>query len=165
MAVQDSTEYALQVATDSTRAKLMPYELSGRKRHVHINHTFTGTPAAGDELNLIILPPRHKVILYESFYKLSASFGAGATFDIGFRAFTNEDGTAQAEVVDSYVNAADATLTVRTALTPSGTSADAIDTVLVNARDGEVTLFLTELTDAPALNDVLDIVITYVETS
>ncbi len=165
MAVQNSTEYALQVATDSTRAKLMPQELGGRKRRVKITHTFTGTPATSDELNLIILPAKHTLVLFESFYKLNASWGAGAKFDIGFRAFTKEDGTAQAEVIDSYVNNGDATLTARTAWTPEGTSGDNIGDVVVNARDGEVTLFLTELVDAPAAADTVDIVITYVENS
>ncbi len=162
MAEQNSTEYALQVATGSTRAKLMPQELSGRKRIARATHTFTGTPATGDELNLIILPAKHTILLYESFYKLNASWGAGAKFDIGFRAFTKEDGTAQAEVVDSYVNNADATLTARTAWTPEGTSGGNIGEVVVNALDVEVTLFLTELVDAPALDDTVDIVITYI---
>jgi hypothetical protein len=77
--------------------------------------------------------------------------------DIGYRAYTKEDGTTQAEENNAIIDNLDMTVTARTAIvTPLGTKADVMAQVETLGRDS-VVVYGTVRVDAPAAADTLKI--------
>jgi hypothetical protein len=157
MAILETSQYAAQNAVGSTRRHVNVNDAGAKLRYFECDITFTGAPAVSDEINFVRLPARHKIVLFQSFYKSSASWGAGAQMDIGYRAYTKEDGTTQAEENNAIIDNLDMTITARTAIvTPLGTKADVMAQVETLGRDS-VVVYGTVRVDAPAAADTLKI--------
>lgn len=164
MATFNSTEYAAQNSSDKNRSQLNVREVTGKLRYAEINITFVTGVAAGDQINLISLPSKHKLMLMHTFFKLNASWGAGAAFDVGYRAWTKEDGTVVAEDDDAVVNEQPATVTTRTAITEAlqGVAADVIGQVKIDGLGGDIDYFLSIRVDPPVNNDTMKILLAYI---
>lgn len=137
----------------SARSSVRPDELGGVKRVIRFDHTVvdgdgtTDEIITADEMNLIVLPPNCVLDLAESYVKISASQGANTTLDIGFRAYTKEDGTLSTEDSDALGKAIGSTTTAQqiSALTPGSPIAgnpaiDALGMIRFNSRT-PITLF------------------------
>lgn len=160
MATLETTQYAAQSAVGVLRSSLSAIDAGAKLRYYEIDITFAGTPAVADTINFIRLPSKHKILPFQSFYKSSATWGVGATMDIGYRAFTKEDGSAQAEVASGITSNLDMTLTVRTSLVgTAGSLADVMGQVEVAGRGGDITVYGTIEVDAPVAGDTLKILL------
>lgn len=162
MAIHNSTQFAAQNSVDKNRSQLNTIDYDAKLRYAEVDITFPSGVLAGDEFNLIIIPSVHKVLLFQSFYKSSASWGAGSQMDIGWRAFTKEDGSTQAQDDNAYVDNADMTVTTRTAWSATpGDQADVIGQVEVKGQGNGITLYMTVRVDPPAQNDTLKLLVAY----
>lgn len=160
MATLETTQYAAQSAVGSLRSSLSAIDAGAKLRYFEIDITFAGTPAIADTINFIRLPSKHKILPFQSFYKSSASWGAGATMDIGYRTFVKEDGSVQAEVASGITSNLDMTVTTRaTIVGTAGSLADAMGQVEVTGRGSDIVVYGTIEVDAPAAGDTLKILL------
>jgi len=145
-----SNPYEIQVGT--TQDRNPSYAVSGKLRYAHLLYTVdasSGTGSGGalantDEVNLIQLPPNARLMCVDCVYSFSATQGSSTTIDVGWRAYTNVDGTAVAEDKDGLCDAMIATVTVPTKWAPGTFNAlvDGAGTYRFDSK-APVTIFMT----------------------
>jgi len=155
--------HASQVSAGVNLSRIKTYNAHGKLRWVESLHTVV-TAAAGvvgsgtgtlqalvdtDELNIVQLPAGAKMIIPMCLIKFSDSAGATTTIDIGWRAYTQNDGTAIAEDADGIINGWDAATTAlelwATSTVAFGAGVPLITPMQTIAFDskGPVTIFMT----------------------
>lgn len=145
-----SNVYEIQVGT--TQDRNPSYVVSGKLRYAFVSYTVdasSGTGSGGalqntDEVNLVQVPPNARILAFDCMYGFSATQGANTTIDVGWRAYTNVDGTAVAEDKDGLCDAMIATVTAPTkwAVGTLGSPVDNIGTYRFDSK-APVTLFMT----------------------
>lgn len=159
MAILETSQYASQNAVGSLRSQVNVNDAGAKFRYFELDITFAGTPAINDEINFIKLPARHKIVTFHSFYKSSATWGVGALLDLGYRAYTLEDGTARAQEQTAISTGMDMTLTARTAFSAPGARVDVMGQVETLGRSSEITMYGTIRVDPPVAGDTLKILL------
>lgn len=95
MADQNSTQYALQLASTAGGAKIRSLDYG--QNQIYVNHTPSADMSANDVLNMIRLDTGATRIILALWHINRAAFGAGRTLNFGHRAYRTGDGTLVAE--------------------------------------------------------------------
>ncbi len=142
MATYSASELTNAEATPPTA--INPLDWMPGKYVIRWSHTQAGSAlVAGDTLRLCKLPGNCKVILDESYVKISATQGASTTADIGWAAYTKTDGTTQAADVDGLIDGWDATTTAKEAWVTSGTHGATVDVMSMLEFDSQEDVVIT----------------------
>lgn len=100
---QNSTQYANIVADPPVIQDVN--ELSGKVRVAQVTFNQTGEGAIGSEIELTKLPAG-KILVLGALTRLeNSAYGTSCALDLGFRAYTNESGTAVTEDKDYFASA------------------------------------------------------------
>lgn len=91
--------YANQISVNLGRSENVEGAMQFARLGVYTHAAGAGT----GEINLVTLPAGRIIILPLECQIITSQFATGAKFDIGTRAFTNEDGTVVAEAPVRYV--------------------------------------------------------------